>query len=214
MESSKNNIYLASEFKNIYTAIGFHPHESKNIKEGDYAILEKLLLDSKNVAVGEIGLDYYYNHSTKEVQQKAFREQIDLAKKYDLPIIIHDREAHEDTMRILKEKARGMKVVLHCFSGDVDMAQWCLKQGYYFGIGGVVTFKNAQKLMKIVRDIPLNNLLLETDSPFLTPAPYRGRINEPKYIPLIAKKIAELKNKKISEIAKETTFNAENFFGI
>lgn len=214
MESSKNNIYLASEFKNIYTAIGFHPHESKNIKEGDYAILEKLLLDSKNVAVGEIGLDYYYNHSTKEVQQKAFREQIDLAKKYDLPIIIHDREAHEDTMRILKEKTRGMKVVLHCFSGDVDMAQWCLKQGYYFGIGGVVTFKNAQKLMKIVRDIPLNNLLLETDSPFLTPAPYRGRINEPKYIPLIAKKIAELKNKKISEIAKETTFNAENFFGI
>jgi len=214
LESSKNNIYLASEFKNIYTAIGFHPHESKNIKEGDYAILEKLLLDSKNVAVGEIGLDYYYNHNTKEVQQKAFREQIDLAKKYDLPIIIHDREAHEDTMRILKEKARGMKVVLHCFSGDVDMAQWCLKQGYYFGIGGVVTFKNAQKLMKIVRDIPLNNLLLETDSPFLTPAPYRGRINEPKYIPLIAKKIAELKNKKISEIAKETTFNAENFFGI
>lgn len=214
LKSSKNNIYYASKFNNVYTAIGFHPHESKNIKEGDYDILEKLLLNSKNVAVGEIGLDYYYNHSKKEEQQKAFREQIDLAKRYDLPIIIHNREAHEDTMRILKEKGKGMKVVLHCFSGDIDMAQWCLKQGYYFGIGGVVTFKNAQKLIKIVKDIPLNNLLLETDSPFLTPSPYRGKINEPKYIPLIAQKIAELKNKKISEIAKKTTFNAEKFFGI
>src|SRR5690606_26343496 len=126
----------------------------------------------------------YYMHSKKEDQKSIFREQIDLAKKYNLPVIIHDRDAHYDTIKILKEKAKNMKVVLHCFSGDMDMAQWCIERGYFFGIGGVVTFKNAKELVKIVKEIPIDNILLETDSPFLTPVPFRGMPNEPKYIPI------------------------------
>ena len=212
LETSKKNVYFANQFKNVYTVMGFHPHESKKMKYNELILLEEMLLYSKNVAVGEIGLDYYYQHSTKEIQRMAFRAQIDLAKKHDLPIIIHDRDAHEDTMKILEEKASGMKVVLHCFSGDRNMAQWCVRQGFYFGIGGVITFKNARKLAQIVQEIPLNKILLETDSPFLTPYPFRGKPNEPQYIPLIAGKIADLKEKTLSEIAEVTTKNACQVF--
>ncbi len=212
LASSKKNAYYANKFKNVYTAMGFHPHESKKMKEEELIQLEKLFSYSKNIAVGEIGLDYYYQHSPKEIQRRVFRDQIEVAKKHDLPIIIHDRDAHEDTMKILGEKARGMRVVLHCFSGDSDMAQWCIRQGYYFGIGGVITFKNARKLAQIVQEIPLDKILLETDSPFLTPYPFRGKPNEPQYIPSIAGKIADLKEKKISEIAEITTKNACQVF--
>ncbi len=212
LETNKKNLDYATQFKNIYMVMGFHPHESKKMKENELTQLEEMLSYSKNIAVGEIGLDYYYQHSPKEIQRRVFREQIDLAKKHDLPIIIHDRDAHEDTMKILEEKAQGMKVVLHCFSGDRDMAQWCVKQGYYFGIGGVITFKNARELSRIVQEIPLNKILLETDSPFLTPYPFRGKPNEPQCIPLIAGKIADLKEKTISEIAEITTKNAFEVF--
>jgi len=212
LESSKKNLDYAKHYQNVYTAMGFHPHESKKMKEEELVQLQEMLSYSKNIAVGEIGLDYYYQHSPKEIQKIAFREQLDLAKRLDLPVIIHDREAHEDTMKILGEKASGMKVVLHCFSGDRNMAQWCVRQGFYFGIGGVITFKNARKLAQIVQEIPLNKILLETDSPFLTPYPFRGKPNEPQYIPLIAGKIADLKEKKISEIAEITTKNACQFF--
>jgi TatD DNase family protein len=183
------------------------------MKRDEFYQLEAMLTNAKNVALGEIGLDYYYMHSNKEEQQRAFREQIDLAKKYNLPIIIHDRDAHYDTIQILEEKAKNMRVVLHCFSGDRDMAQWCIKNGYYFGIGGVVTFKNARDLVNIVEEIPIENILLETDSPFLTPAPFRGKPNEPKYIPIIAEKIAEIKGKKIEDIGNITSENARRFFG-
>jgi TatD DNase family protein len=213
LESSRKNSYYASQFKNVYTAMGFHPHESKKMNDEYFVQLEKLLSTPKNIALGEIGLDYYYLHSSKEEQKRAFREQIDLARRYNLPIIVHDRDAHEDTMKILEEKAKNMKVVLHCFSGDKNMAEWCVQRGYYFGIGGVITFKNARKLAEIVREIPLENILLETDSPFLTPMPFRGKPNEPKYIPIIAEKIAELKEKEISEIGNVTTENANQFFG-
>jgi TatD DNase family protein len=213
LESSKKNINYASQHRNVFTAIGFHPHESKKMKRDEFYQLEAMLTNAKNVALGEIGLDYYYMHSNKEEQQRAFREQIDLAKKYNLPIIIHDRDAHYDTIQILEEKAKNMRVVLHCFSGDRDMAQWCIKNGYYFGIGGVVTFKNARDLVNIVEEIPIENILLETDSPFLTPAPFRGKPNEPKYIPIIAEKIAEIKGKKIEDIGNITSENARRFFG-
>lgn len=212
LESSRKNLFYAGEFKNVYTAVGFHPHESKKMTNEEFCKLEKILSRNKVVAVGEIGLDYFYQYSSKEVQEKVFKEQINLAKKYSLPIIIHDRDAHEDTMRILGERAEGMKVILHCFSGDLDMAKWCIQKGFYFGIGGVVTFKNSQKLNKIVQEIPLERILLETDSPFLTPCPFRGKPNEPQYIPLIAGKIAELKKKEILEIAEVTTDNAYQVF--
>lgn len=214
LESSKKNITYSAKYKGVFTAIGFHPHESKKMKEAEFSHLEEMLANPKNVALGEVGLDYYYQHSSKEEQKKAFREQLDLASKYNLPIIIHDRDAHYDTMKILTEKAKNRMVVLHCFSGDRDMAQWCVKNGYYLGIGGVVTFKNARELVDIVKEIPLRSILLETDSPFLTPVPFRGKPNEPKYIPIIAKKIAEIKGEKIEEVAKITMENAENFFGI
>lgn len=212
LESSRKNLQYANQYENVYTAIGFHPHESKKMKEDELIQLEAMLSHPKNIAVGEIGLDYYYLHSPREIQKIAFREQVDLAKRFDLPIIIHDRDAHEDTVKILGEKAQEMKVVLHCFSGDYEMAQWCLRQGFYFGIGGVVTFKNARELQQIVQKIPLNKILLETDSPFLTPVPFRGKPNEPQYIPLIAAKIADLKKISISEVAEVTTKNACQFF--
>ena len=214
IESCKKNISIAERFDNIYTAIGFHPHDSKKMKEEEIFLLEELLTHPKNVAIGEIGLDFYYNHSTPQVQKEAFRRQIDLANKYDLPIIIHDRDAHDDTIKILAEKARGRKVVLHCFSGDINMAKWCVGEGFYFGIGGVVTFKNAHTLSKVVQEIPLKSILLETDSPFLTPHPYRGKPNEPKYIPIIAEKIAQIKGKTVKEIAQITTENAHQVFGL
>ena len=184
------------------------------MKEEEMIILEEMVTHPKNVAIGEIGLDFYYNHSAPEVQKKAFRRQIDLANKYNLPIIIHDRDAHEDTIKILAQKARGRRVVLHCFSGDINMAKWCVEEGFYFGIGGVVTFKNAHTLSKVVQEIPLKSILLETDAPFLTPHPYRGKPNEPKYIPIIAEKIAQIKGKSVREIAQITTENAHQVFGL
>ena len=212
LESSRKNRQLAEHYDNVYTAMGFHPHESQRMHEQELIDLEALLRAAQIVAVGEIGLDYYYQHSPIESQKKAFREQIDLARRLDLPIIIHDRDAHEDTLQILKEKALGMRVILHCFSGDRDMAQWCIKQGFYLGVGGVVTFKNAWALSQIIREMPLNQLLLETDAPFLTPVPFRGKTNEPKYIPYIAQRIADLKGLPLSKVAERTTANASQCF--
>lgn len=214
IESCQKNLSYAERFNNVYTAVGFHPHESKRLKEEELFLLEKMVAHPKNVGLGEIGLDYYYKHSSPEEQDRAFQQQIDLANKYNLPIIIHDRDAHQETSAILAKKALGRKVVLHCFSGDLPMAKWCVEQGFYFGIGGVVTFKNALKLSRVVQEIPLENILLETDSPFLTPHPFRGKPNEPKYIPFIARKIAQLKEITVEEVARVTTENARNFFGI
>lgn len=212
LDSNKKNSHLSKKYKNVYTTMGFHPHESKKMEEEEFVKLEEMLHFPKNVAVGEIGLDYYYQYSPKEVQRRVFRKQIDLAKRLNLPIIVHDRDAHKDTMNILEEKAKDMKVVLHCFSGDLEMAQWCIKHGFYLGIGGVVTFKNARKLAKIVQETPIKNILLETDSPFMTPSPFRGKPNEPKYIPWVAEKIADLKGKTVSEVGRITSDNANQIF--
>jgi len=212
LASCQKNLSYADQFLNVYTAVGFHPHESKKMTGEGLLVLEEMLSYPKTVAIGEIGLDYYYQHSSRDAQTKAFCQQIDLAKKYNLPVIIHSREAHEDTRRILAEKAIGMKVILHCFSGDLEMARWCIEQGFYFGIGGVITFKNAQKLAMVVQEIPLSRILLETDSPFLTPHPFRGKPNEPKYLPIIAEKIAELKEETLEKIVKTTTENSLQVF--
>jgi TatD DNase family protein len=147
-------------------------------------------------------------------QMEAFKKQINLARKLNLPLIIHDREAHQDTLKVLAEEAKGLKILLHCFSGDLDLAKVCIELGYYLGIGGVVTFNNAKKLKAVVGDVPIENLVLETDSPYLAPDPFRGKPNEPKYIPLIAEKIAEIKGISLKEVAEITSRNAQNFFGI
>lgn len=214
IKSCIKNAAIARQFDNVYTAIGFHPHESKDMGEKEFKQLEELVSNPKNVAIGEIGLDYYYNHSSPDIQRIVFQKQIDLANKYNLPIIIHDRDAHQDTRDILQERARGKKVILHCFSGNLKMASWCIEQDYYLGIGGVITFKKAQELCQIVHDIPLNNILLETDSPYLTPHPFRGKPNEPRYIPLIAEKIAQIKNITVREVGLITTENACRVFNL
>lgn len=214
IESGQKNLSYAQQFKNVYTALGFHPHESKKLQDKELFLLEEMITHPKNIAVGEIGLDYYYKHSSPEVQKIAFDKQIELAHKYDLPIIIHDRDAHKETIKFLAEKAQGRKVVLHCFSGDWQMAKWCISRGFYLGIGGVITFRNAQKLLRVVEETPLDRILLETDAPFLTPHPFRGKPNEPKYIPLIAEKIAQIKRESVEKIARITTENVRAVFNI
>ena len=214
LESSKIALEFASRFAGVYAAIGFHPHEAKLLDEENLKELEKLAKKDTVVAIGETGLDYYWKHSTLPCQMEAFKKQINLARKLNLPLIIHDREAHQDTLKVLAEEAKGLKILLHCFSGDLDIAKVCIERGYYLGIGGVVTFSNAIKLRAIVKEVSLENLVLETDSPYLAPHPFRGKSNEPKYIPLIAEKIAEIKGISLEKVAESTSRTAQEFFGI
>ena len=214
LESSKIALEFASRIEGVYAAVGFHPHEAKFLDEENLKELEKLAKKGKVVAIGETGLDYYWNHSTLPCQMEAFKKQVNLARKLNLPLIIHDREAHQDTLKVLAEEAKDLKIILHCFSGDLDMAKVCIGRGYYLGIGGVVTFSNAIKLRAIVKEVPLENLVLETDSPYLAPHPFRGKPNEPKYIPLIAERIAGIKGISLEEVAATTSKTAQEFFGI
>lgn len=214
LESSKVALEFASRFEGVYAAVGFHPHEAKFLDEKKLKELEKLAKKDRVVAIGETGLDYYRKHSPRVCQLEAFKRQINLARKLNLPLIIHSREAHQDTLKILAEEAKGLKILFHCFSGDIKMAQLCIGRGYYLGIGGVITFTNAKKLRAVVEQAPIENLVLETDSPYLAPYPFRGEPNEPKYIPLIAKKIAEIKRISIEEVAKITSTNCKEIFGI
>jgi TatD DNase family protein len=214
LPSSKIALEFTSRFEGVYAAIGFHPHEAKFLDAENLKELEKLAKKDKVVAIGETGLDYYWKHSTLPCQMEAFKEQINLARKLNLPLIIHDREAHRDTLKILVEEAKGLKVLLHCFSGDLDMAKVCIERGYYLGIGGVVTFNNAKKLKAVVGDVPIEKLVLETDSPYLAPHPFRGKPNEPKYIPLIAEKIADIKGISVKEVADRTSANSKKIFEI
>ena len=214
LPSSKIALEFASRFEGVYAAIGFHPHEAKFLDAENLKELEKLAKKDKVVAIGETGLDYYWKHSTLPCQMEAFKKQINLARKLNLPLIIHDREAHQDTLKILVEEAKGLKVLLHCFSGDLDLARVCIERGYYLGIGGVVTFNNAIKLRAIVKEVSLENLVLETDSPYLAPHPFRGKPNEPKYIPFIAERIAELKGIPVKEVADRTSANSKKIFEI
>ena len=165
-------------------------------------------------AIGEIGLDYYWDTSFNDVQKDIFARQIALANKLDLPIVVHNREAHKDTFDILKSENKSSKVLYHCFSGSVEYMKECVKEGYLIAIGGVVTFKNAIKIKEVAKEVPLENLVLETDSPYLTPVPFRGKINKPAYIKYIAEEIAKIRNLDIAELISITTENAERFFNI
>ena len=214
LPSSQIAIEFALRFKEVYAAIGYHPNESNLIDEEGWKELEKLACHEKVVAIGETGLDYYRKRSTIRQQMIAFKKHLVLARKFNLPVIVHDRDAHKDILKILKDEATGLKIVVHCFSGDMDMARECINEGYYIGIGGVVTFKNAKSLQSITKEYPLDKILLETDSPFLAPHPFRGKPNEPKYIPLIAEKISELKGISLEKVADVTSGNCKTVFGI
>ncbi len=201
---------LANKYDIVYAAIGFHPTELDDFKEEYFRFLEENINNSKVVAIGEIGLDYHYDNTDKEKQIMVFRRQLDIANKYNKPIIVHSRDSIQDTYNILKQyKVKGS---IHCFSGSVEMAREFIKLGYKLGIGGIITYKNAKTIKEVVRDIDLSYILLETDSPYLTPSPYRGESNSPKYIPLIAEAIADIKDVSIVDISRVTTANAEAIF--
>ncbi len=208
IDSSKQCISLAKKFPFVYAAVGYHPEELTRTTV-DIAALESMMCD-KVVAIGEIGLDYYWNKENKEQQKAGFIAQIELAKRLSLPVIVHDRDAHGDTLEILKEhKPSG---VLHCFSGSCEMAAEIIKLGMYIGVGGVVTFKNAKNLPEVIKNTPLDRILLETDAPYLAPVPMRGKRNDSSLIPYIAEKIGDIKGKSKEEILKITKENAYRLF--
>lgn len=215
LPSSRNSVALAREHDFIYAAVGIHPHDADTATGDAFNELREMAKFPKVVAIGEIGLDYYRELTPGEVQQEAFRKQISLAKELNKPIIVHDRDAHGDVMAILKEEAPFVKGgILHCFSGSWEMAKECLKLGFYISIAGPVTFNNAGKLKEIAAQVPLERLLIETDSPYLTPQPHRGKRNESSYVVHVAERIAELREITPEEIGEVTTANAKKIFGI
>ena len=199
---------------NVYAMIGLYPSEIKNYTQETEEMFTELAKKKKIVAVGEIGLDYYWDKSFVEEQKEGFRKQIRLANKLNLPIVVHDREAHKDTFDILKEENNGSKVLFHCFSGSVEFMKQCVKEGWYIALGGVVTFKNALKMKEVAKEVPIERLVLETDSPYLTPVPFRGKTNKPAYVKYVVKEIANIRGEDVSKIIDITTRNAEEFFNI
>ncbi|MFC5714443.1 TatD family hydrolase [Thalassorhabdus alkalitolerans] len=211
----KGALSLADKYDFIYASVGWHPVDAIDMTEDDLKWLEELSEHPKVVALGEMGLDYHWDKSPKEVQKEVFRKQIRLAKKVNLPIVIHDRDAHQDIVDILKEeKAEEVGGIMHCFGGSLEIARECLKMNFHISFGGPVTFKNAKRPKEVAKEIPMDKLLVETDCPFLAPHPYRGKRNEPAYVKLVAEKIAELKELSLEEVAEQTTSNAKKLFNI
>ena len=214
-DDCRKAVALAQEHDFIYAAVGIHPHDAKTINAETYSLLRELAADNNVVAIGEIGLDFYRNLSSQEIQVQHFREQLWLAREVSLPVIIHDREAHQKVLQILQEeKAETVGGVIHCFSGDWEMAKACLDMGFYISIPGTITYKKSEEYHKLVRDLPLDRMLVETDCPFLTPYPFRGKRNEPAYVQYVAEAIARIKGIGIEEVAKITTQNAQKLFNL
>jgi TatD DNase family protein len=204
---------IADSHDSIYAILGVHPHNTKEIDDQTYPALLKLCRHKKVKAFGEIGLDFFRNLSPREIQLKGFREQIGLARDLGLPIVIHDRDAHQETLEILKsERAEECGGIIHCFSGDYEMAKKCLELGFSISVPGTITFKNAEGFKEIVRKLPLESLLVETDAPYLTPVPFRGKRNEPSYVRYTAEKVAEVKKISFQKVAEVTTRNALRVF--
>ncbi len=216
LESSRRSVELAARYKNVYTGVGVHPEEAFPFTQADDDRLAAWAGEIGVVAIGEIGLDYYWekDQDRRQLQRDIFIRQLALARDLNLPVCIHDREAHGDLLKILQTEGKGNRGVVHCFSGSLEMARELLKLGWYLGVDGPVTYKNAKKGLEVVREIPLDRLLLETDSPYLTPHPYRGRRNEPGLVRLVAEKIAELREIPLAELAAQTTRNAREIYGL
>lgn len=214
IDSSYNVLNLVNKYDHIYGTVGIHPSDSKKYNLEDLNKIEKLLDNKKIVGIGEIGLDYYWDKDNKEQQRLFFINQIQLAQKYNLPIVIHSRDSIEETYEILNKYLNNTKAVLHCYSGSYEMALKFKKLGVKFGIGGVVTFKNSQKLKEVVEKLELTDLVIETDSPYLTPEPYRGKKNEPYNVKYVIKEIAKIKNIDEKEVEKITTETARELFDL
>lgn len=212
-KSSAIAVELAEKHDFIYAAVGYHPENLKNIPTNYQEQLAAWAVHPKVVAIGEIGLDYYWKENEpKEVQKRIFLEQIDLAKQFDLPVIIHDRDAHGDMLEIFQKEVTGVQAVFHCYAGSLEMAKELVKRGYYFGFGGTSTYKNASKVREVMKYIPRELMLLETDSPYLTPIPFRGKRNNPGYVELTAKNAAQVLEVDIEELAAITAENTKRLF--
>ena len=215
IESSEETLELAHRFPEIFAVVGVHPHDAKTLDQEGERRLFDLVRDSKVVAIGEIGLDFYRDLSPRDVQRQAFRTQIRIAKELGKPIVIHDREAHQEVLQIIKEEKAGANGgVMHCYSGSWPMAIELMKLGFFISFAGPLTFKNARKAVEVASRIPLDRILIETDCPYLTPEPYRGRRNEPVHVREVAKKLAEIRGKSFEEVAYLTSRNAREIFRI
>ena len=214
LPSSKAAVQLAERYRFIWAAVGVHPHEAKTVDATVLAQLKGLASSERVVAIGEIGLDYYRDLSPREDQRRAFREQLRLSFELDLPVVVHNREAGEDLLRILREERSVYRGVIHSFLEGRDRAEAFLALGFHLGIGGPITFPKNERLRNAVRAIPLVHLLLETDCPYLTPVPHRGKRNEPTYVRFVAEKVAELKDISAEDVMQKTTENARRLFGL
>ena len=216
LESSARSVALAERFDPVYAAVGIHPEEAQPMTAATDEQLAAWAAQEKVVAIGEIGLDYYWekDEEKRALQRAIFVRQLDLARQLRLPVCIHDREAHGDMMKILKTEGRGLRGVLHCYSGSWEMAAELLKGDWYFGIDGPLTYKNAAKLPEIVQRLPAERILVETDSPYLSPMPFRGKRNEPAHVLYVAKKAAELRGESFEAFARATRENTRDLYGI
>ena len=213
-QSCTEVVQLAQEYPFIYAAVGVHPDEVGILDEEKFAYLREQCKRDKVVAVGEIGLDYYWDNESHEIQKKWFQRQLELAREFNLPVIIHSRDAAADTLEMMQQHAKGLRGVIHCFSGSAEMAKEYVKMGYYIGVGGVVTFKNSRVLKEVVKAIPLECIVVETDCPYLAPAPHRGKRNSSAYLPLVIEEIARLKEITAEEVENVTYENAQRLYGL
>ena len=214
LPSSRAALALAEQFPHVYAAVGIHPEDCAGYTDADLDVLRQLCRHDKAVAIGEIGLDYYWaENPPREFQQQVFRRQLELAVELDMPVIIHDREAHGDCLEIVKEYP-GLRGVFHCFSGSPEMAAELLKRGWYLGFDGPITYKNAKRAPEVAAVTPLDRILVETDSPYMTPVPFRGKRNDSRYLPYVIEKLAEWKGVKAQEMTDITFANGKRLFGI
>lgn len=215
IKSSLNAVKLTTHYPPIFATIGIHPHNADNANNNDFEQIALIAQQDKIIAIGEIGLDFFHNRSARQKQIEVFTQQLAIAISLDLPVVIHDREAHTNTLNILSSfKKCGLKGMIHCFSGDYNLAKTFIDMGYYISIPGTVTFNNASQIQDVARRVPLNRLLLETDAPFLAPTPYRGKRNEPGYVTHIAQKIAKLRDVSFEEISYQTSKNVFQLFNL
>ena len=214
LEDSRKGVALAEQYDTVYASVGVHPHDVKTIDKTTYDQLRNLARSSKVVAYGEIGLDFFRNRSPKDIQVRRFGEQLELAAELELPVIIHDREAHREITEMIEVRKNDRGGVIHCFSGDYSMAVRCIDMGFYISTPGTVTYKKAEPLREIIKRLPMDRLLIETDCPFLSPEPKRGKRNEPAYVVYTAQQIAQIKALPYEEVERITSRNAKDLFGI
>jgi TatD DNase family protein len=215
LSTSQRAVELAQAHSHIYATVGVHPHGARRLDEGSLAVLHRLAQQGKVIAIGEIGLDYYRDRQPRDIQRECLRQQMEIARKVSLPVVFHIRDAYEDFLIIVRDYVPALKgLVLHCFSGNWETAKQCLDLGFYLSIPGTVTFPKAQIQQEVVKRMPLNRLLLETDAPFLAPVPYRGKTNEPALMIHTAQKVAELRQLPLEQVAAQTTLNAHRVFNL